>query len=182
MHSVLQNRHVGLRRVFRGSQCYAPRISRRLCMLPGAGDKVTARYLKCTFLEYSGPSLSLYNRVSCRVRRLVRSACCLILTMPNCSLNGTRLKHRIQSLLPAQLTSQERAPRYSYTPLEANQIRLLKLHPGEPGSQIQCTLKVVDSHAYDDRWAESDIPDWKRFYAISYVWGTDTRRTEILCW
>ena len=97
------------------------------------------------------------------------------------SLSGTQLKRRITSLLPVEIFSPKGVPRYRYTPLGANQIRLLKLHPGEPGSQLQCTLKVVDLGAYSDINTESDIKGWVRFYAISYCWGTDKKRVEILC-
>jgi hypothetical protein len=101
--------------------------------------------------------------------------------MSICSLSGTQLKRRITSLLPAEIFSPRGVPRYRYTPLEANQIRLLKLHPGEPGSRLQCTLKVVDLGAYSDINTDSDIKDWVRFYAISYCWGTDKKSVEILC-
>ena len=97
------------------------------------------------------------------------------------SLSGTQFKRRITSLLPVEIFSPKGVPRYRYTPLGANQIRLLKLHPGEPGSQLQCTLKVVDLGAYSDINTESDIKDWVRFYAISYCWGTDKKSVEILC-
>ena len=101
--------------------------------------------------------------------------------MSICALSGTQLKRRIKSLLPVEIFTPKGVPRYRYTPLEANQIRLLKLHPGEPGSPLQCTLKVVDLGAYSDQHSESDIKDWKWFFAISYCWGTDKKRVEILC-
>ncbi|OSS47404.1 hypothetical protein B5807_07386 [Epicoccum nigrum] len=95
------------------------------------------------------------------------------------SLSSTQLKRRITSLLPTEIFSTKGVPRYRYTPLGENQIRLIKLHPGEPGSPLQCTLKIVDLGAYSDINTDSDIKDWVRFYAISYCWGTDKKKAMV---
>ena len=78
-------------------------------------------------------------------------------------------------------SSAPRESEHRYTPLGANQIRLLKLHPGPPQSKICCSLHNVDLLAYDDINAESAIEGLKYFETISYVWGNSPRTVEITC-
>lgn len=65
--------------------------------------------------------------------------------------------------------------------MKKNQIRLLKLYPGEPESQICCSLRIVDLLVYEDVAAESTIEGWERFDTISYVWGTGSQKVDITC-
>lgn len=83
--------------------------------------------------------------------------------------------------MPDRTLHHSHTPLYQYTPLEANHIRLLKLHTGEDGAQIECTLHAVDLLAYEDIAAESKIDGWEKFQTISYVWGTSTKRVPIVC-
>lgn len=98
--------------------------------------------------------------------------------MADTFLGYVGLKRRV--LTTRSLLSRSRS-RYQYTSLEPNQIRLLKLHPGEPEAKIQCSLKAVDLLAYHDIRAESDIEGWEKFHTVSYVWGTDKAKSEIIC-
>lgn len=101
--------------------------------------------------------------------------------MPSPLLEFDSLKRRMSSLCLAFPSSLSRKSRHLYSPLEKNQIRLLKLHPGEFESQIQCSLRSVDLLAYEDIAAESSIEGWERFDTISYVWGDHRRKVEIVC-
>jgi hypothetical protein len=53
------------------------------------------------------------------------------------------------------------ARRYEYTPLELGQVRLLRVHPGEPDGPIEITLFTVNLEEYR-----------QGFMALSYTWGT----------
>ncbi|KAH6611867.1 heterokaryon incompatibility protein-domain-containing protein [Boeremia exigua] len=82
------------------------------------------------------------------------------------------------ALLPALLS--RRLP-YRYTPLDKDQVRLLKLWPGERTSQLSCSLQNVDLLSYDDHTAESPIEGLRSFDTISYVWGKASKKVEIMC-
>ncbi|KAF2995060.1 hypothetical protein E8E13_001872 [Curvularia kusanoi] len=102
--------------------------------------------------------------------------------MAICSLSRTRLKCRIAAFLSPLLVTKQDEQQYQYTPLKTNQIRLLKLHPGQPGSQIECTIKAVDLLACDDFNSENtNDKDWEWFHAVSYAWGKGARSVKIKC-
>lgn len=105
----------------------------------------------------------------------------LHLTMHTCLSRYDHLKRRTSSSRPALPSCTPRRPEYRYTPLKKHQIRLLKLYPGHPEARICCSLQSVDLLAYDDIKAESTIEGWECFETISYVWGTDGQKVEIIC-
>jgi hypothetical protein len=84
------------------------------------------------------------------------------------------------TLSTLSLSLSRRLP-YRYIPLQRNQVRLLKLFPGESASQIHCSLHIVDLLSYDDRTAESSNEHLERYDAISYFWGNHKQRVEIIC-
>jgi hypothetical protein len=77
--------------------------------------------------------------------------------------------------------SKQRRLRHSYTSLQVNEIRLLRLQPGRKGDRIVCTLHVVNLLAYDDIGADAAIEGFERYEAISYVWGNAHHTAEIEC-
>jgi hypothetical protein len=101
--------------------------------------------------------------------------------MLNNLLDGNYLRRGVSSLCHNRSRHSPKASLQLYVPLEEKQIRLLRLHPGTPDSQITSELRAVDLLAYDDIAAESSIQGWERFDAISYVWGDSKRTVEILC-
>jgi hypothetical protein len=70
---------------------------------------------------------------------------------------------------------------YTYTCLQDNQIRLLKLDPGATDSPIICSLQTVNLQDYDDISGKAKIHDIKSYDAISYVWGSNKSVFEIDC-
>ena len=58
---------------------------------------------------------------------------------------------------------------YKYTPLSAaKNIRLLRLHPGIPGSALKCELREVGLDEYE-------------YEAVSYCWGDSSLVSHIEC-
>lgn len=96
-------------------------------------------------------------------------------------LGGDCFRRRISFLCPSRSRSSSQELHYRYTPLEENQIRLLRLCPGPSESQIVCQLRTVDLLAYEDIAAKSTIEGWERYDAISYVWGDPKQKVEITC-
>lgn len=85
----------------------------------------------------------------------------------------TRRKRRTEDVLDDNF--------YTYTRLQDNQIRLLRLCPGASGSPIVCSLQIVNLYDYDDvnGWAKGHTI--RTFDTISYVWGCTKSKFKIEC-
>jgi hypothetical protein len=86
-----------------------------------------------------------------------------------------------QFVLSTLTSSLARKLPYKYVPLKDNEIRLLKLYPGEVEAPICCSLHVVDLLVYDDVISQSSIQGLERYDAVSYVWGNRKHKVRIIC-
>ncbi|KAI0160696.1 heterokaryon incompatibility protein-domain-containing protein [Xylariaceae sp. FL1272] len=72
-----------------------------------------------------------------------------------------------------------RSSRFSYTRLEPGQIRLLVLHPGKMGDELQCSIIIVAQRPNVSAYKKLEVE--MPYQAVSYAWGDSDRRHTLKC-
>jgi hypothetical protein len=69
---------------------------------------------------------------------------------------------------------------YEYTPLSQQQIRVVRIEPGEWAQEIRCSVQHV-TRPSDWEAGPSGLSGAGPYEALSYVWGNPSERVPILC-